>query len=39
LAGALIRIVNSSKFDNRFIFFSIGIILLLSFQKISNDSI
>jgi hypothetical protein len=36
LAGALIRIVNSSKFDNRFIFFSIGIILLLSFQKISN---
>ena len=36
LAGALIRIVNSAKFDNRFIFFSIGILILLSFQKISN---
>lgn len=36
LAGALIRLVNSSKFDNRYLFFSISILLLLLFQKISN---
>lgn len=36
LAGALIRIISSSKFDNRFLFFAISILVLLLFQKISN---
>jgi hypothetical protein len=36
LAGAMIRIVVSTKFDTRYVFFAVGILLLLLFQKISN---
>lgn len=36
LAGAMVRIVVSTRFDTRFVFLAVGILFFLLFQKISN---